>query len=1014
MNMTARGFGVLLGVAALCGGGCSRHEPETAAGGGPVAHEYVWRTFAGQVGGLGNVDGRGAEARFCQPHGLAFDGAGNVIVADYYNYTVRVIRPDGTVTTLAGAVGEAGYADGWGNSARFDKPAAVAADKAGNVYVADSGNHVVRKISAEGSVTTLAGLAGDAGHADGTGRAARFRAPHGVAVDGAGNVYVADTHNHAVRKITPAGAVTTLAGKVEIKNGLPVGGFADGKGAEARFRAPRGVAVDGAGHVIVADTENAVLRKVAADGTVTTLAGGAGAAGYKDGPAKDARFNYPQQVAADAAGNVVVADTWNQAVRRVAADGMVTTVTNSAACFPSPRGVAVDRVGNVAVADADVQTVCLITPSGQLSVLAGSASRHGGADGAAGVARFNRPCGVVAYGEGQLVVSDNFGHTLRTVAPDGTVATLAGKVGATGGTDGKGEEARFFWPSGMVGDAEGNVYVADAGNHTLRKVAADGTVTTLAGSAGAAGFADGAGAAARFAWPADVALDNVGYLIVADKGNHVIRRVSPKGEVATLAGRAGTAGRADGAGAAARFNTPTGVAVDRLGNIFVADTGSHTLRKIVPGGEVTTLAGCAGMKGGLDGLKGAARFNGPAAVVVDGAGNVLVADRDNHMIRQVTPEGAVTTLGGMPNMMSGVDGAGVASRFAQPSGLAVDARGAVYVADACNNRIVAGSVQGAAALTQAPSTGEKGDAAAVREVPFAWDVFAGEPGEAGAEDGTGRAARFNGPQGLVLGEDDVLYVADSNNRVIRKVSLAGEVTTMTGTREQMVAPLGVALGADGYVFVTDASHVLWRLTPSEGLRRLAGSSFEKGDLDGRGGQARFNYIPSVAVDAHGYAVVADHNNCTLRRVAPDGRVSTLAGRAGSRSSYDGMGQEARFTAPAAMAQGLKGEVYVADGNRIRVVSPQGEVTTLAVTGGTFGRLDGIALDRRGNVYAADRERHAVWRVSPEGEAVRLKGGELAMDGSGWLVTGLAVDKSGNVYVADAARNCIVRGRPASR
>ena len=182
------------------------------------------------------------------PYGVAVDGAGNVYVADHGNDEIRKITPAGVVTTLAGAAGQAGSADGTGSAARFYDPAGVAVDSAGNVYVADAGNDEIRKITPAGVVTTLAGAAGQAGSADGTGSAARFYIPHGVAVDGAGNVYVADTENDEIRKITPAGVVTTLAGAAGSI------GSADGPGSAARFFQPYGVAVDSAGNVYVADT----------------------------------------------------------------------------------------------------------------------------------------------------------------------------------------------------------------------------------------------------------------------------------------------------------------------------------------------------------------------------------------------------------------------------------------------------------------------------------------------------------------------------------------------------------------------------------------------------------------------------------------------------------------------------------------------------------------------------------------------------------------------------------------
>jgi hypothetical protein len=272
----------------------------------------------------GKVDGVGAAARFNVPQGVATDGAGNVYVADSGNSTIRKITPTGVVTTLAGSAGVIGNADGTGAAARFSVPVGVATDDAGDVYVADVGNDTIRKITPAGVVATLAGSAGVQGSADGTGAAARFMLPQGVATDGAGNVYVADLGNSTIRKVTAAGVVTTLAGSAGVF------GSADGIGAAASFVAPFGIAADGAGNVYVADVVNQTIRKITPAGLVATLAGLAGVPGSEDGTGEAARFRAPTGVAADDAGNVYVADRNNQTIRKITATGVVTTLVGVA------------------------------------------------------------------------------------------------------------------------------------------------------------------------------------------------------------------------------------------------------------------------------------------------------------------------------------------------------------------------------------------------------------------------------------------------------------------------------------------------------------------------------------------------------------------------------------------------------------------------------------------------------------------------------------------------------------
>ncbi len=287
--------------------------------------QYSAAVFAGDEKQIGSNDGRGTAARFQGPIGLAVDDAGGVFVADSDNHLIRKISPAGLVTTIAGMAVVPGYADGPGPDARFDDPTNVAVDHAGNVYVSDNHNQVVRKISPAGVVTTLAGLAGQAGSVDGQGAIARFDGPRGIAVDIAGNIYVAAQTSSAIRKITPDGLVTTLAGQAGKTGGR------DGPGAIATFNVPRSLTVDAAGNVYVADTDNNTIRKITPEGIVSTVAGQAGQSGLIDGSGAVARFKGPRGVAVDSAGNIYVADSDNDAIRLISPTGLVTTFARNPA-----------------------------------------------------------------------------------------------------------------------------------------------------------------------------------------------------------------------------------------------------------------------------------------------------------------------------------------------------------------------------------------------------------------------------------------------------------------------------------------------------------------------------------------------------------------------------------------------------------------------------------------------------------------------------------------------------------
>jgi serine/threonine protein kinase, bacterial len=336
--------------------------------------------------------------------------------------------------------------------------------------------------------------------------------------------------------------------------------------------------------------------------------------------------------------------------------------------------------GTVSGANVTDVTVTCTSSLASLALFAGDIQASGSADGVGVAARFSGPLGVATDTAGNVYVADGENNTIRKITPAGVVTTLAGTVGVIGSADGTGAAASFHFPQGIATDSTGNVYVADFSNNTIRKITPAGVVTTLAGTAPPpslggphavmGGSADGTGAAAGFNGPTGIATDSAGNLYVGDTNNQTIRKITPAGAVTTLAGTAHLLGSTDATGAAARFTLPQGVATDSAGNVYVADEGNSIIRKITPAGVVTTLAGTAGVLGGTDATGAAASFRFPVGVSTDSAGNIYVADTGNHTIRKITPNGAVSTVVGVAGQAGFTPGA-LPGLLSSPGGVAV-------------------------------------------------------------------------------------------------------------------------------------------------------------------------------------------------------------------------------------------------------------------------------------------------------------------------------------------------------
>ncbi len=427
-------------------------------------------------------------------------------------------------------------------------------------------------------------------------------------------------------------------------------------------------------------------------------------------------------------------------------------------------------------------TVAAAQPAGEWTIetVAGGGDLGELGDGGPAVyADIRKPQGVALDAAGNLYITDSGNHLIRKVDAAGVISTIAGDgrrergVGAFGGDGGAATAAQFNWPEGLALDAAGNLYIADAGNHRIRKVDAAGVISTIAGD-GTWWFGGdgGAATAAQLAWPQVMALDAAGNLYIADYYNHRIRKVDAAGVISTVAG-GGTEeefGGDGGAATAAQLNRPTGVALDAAGNLYIGDTRNHRIRKVDAAGVISTVAG-DGTEGfgGDGGAATAAQLAWPQGVALDAAGNLYIADYHNHRIRKVDAAGVISTVAGDGTWGFGGDGgAATAARLGEPEGVALDAAGNLYIADYYNHRIR--KVDAAGVISTIAGDGTKGFVGA----------FGGFVGAFGGDGGAATAAQLNWPTDVALDAAGNLYIADSGNQRIRKVDAAGVISTIAG------------------------------------------------------------------------------------------------------------------------------------------------------------------------------------------------------------------------------------------
>lgn len=672
------------------------------------APSYVLTTVAGsdQVGD----GGQATAAQLQQPEGVVVDPAGNIYIADAGNSRVREVTPAGVISTVAGN-GHAGFSgdNGPASAAQLNQPYGLALDAAGNLYIADYGNGRVRVVGTDGNIRTVAGDGANGTYYDinssGPATGALLLGPRNVAVDAAGDLYISEMDGYRVRKVTPGGTISTYAGM-----GIAGPGPDSGPALAAQFNHPADLALDAAGNLYILDGGNIRIQEVpAGTGTIKTVCN---QKTYQQILVMQGFFTAPsgfRGLAADAAGDLYFLDAAVIAAWRLSAAGVLTQVAGVVPILGytgdgkalgtglvNPVEVALDGAGDLYISEQQrVRAVSAAT--GIINTAAGDSTwGYSGDGGAAVLAVLNQPSGL-AYNNGSLHIGDTGNNRVRKVAGDGSISNEAGN--GTGGYSGDGGPAigAALGAGPAVGawlgtalDPAGNVYVADSANSVVRRVDPTGMITTFAGTGTAGIAAEGTLAAqAPLNAPQGAVADPAGNVYIADTWNSRIIMVDAAGLIHTVAGN-GTPGNAGaGNGQWGELYEPGGVALDSSGNLYIADTQNHRVRTLTPDGAISTIAGTG--SAGFSGDGSAAMFaelNEPSAVAVDAGGNIYIADRQNHRVRLVTTDGNITTVAGTGDAVyNGDNGAALEMALSYPSGLALDGQGNVFVADTGNNRV---------------------------------------------------------------------------------------------------------------------------------------------------------------------------------------------------------------------------------------------------------------------------------------------------------------------------------------
>ncbi len=994
------------------------------------------------------------------PGGVAVDARGDLFIADTGNNLVEKVTPAGRLSVVAGG-GETGpQVSGPATSSELEDPSGVAVDARGDLFIADTGNDVVEKVTPTGRLSVVAGGGEIWPLMPGPATSTELHGPSGVAVNAHGDLFIADTGNDVVEKVTPAGRLSVVAGNGQAGPPTP------GPATSSSLDGPEGVAVDAYGDLFIADTLNDVVEEITPTGRLSVVTGEA--VNYDlptPGPATSSELYNPAGVAVDARGDLFIADTHNNVVEEVSPAGRLSVVAGVAtgvvgeAGPPTPgpatssrlgfeQGVAADARGQLFIADTSNDVVEDVTPAGRLSVVAGEGDQAGPpTPGQATNSELNEPYGVAVDARGDLFIADTGNDVVEKVTAAGRLSVVAGIADQPGPPKrGPADRSKLAGPFKVAVDARGDLFISDEGNYDVEEVTASGRLSVVAGDGQPGrptpGPAIGPGLGNE---PDGVAVNSRGDLFIAEYGNAVVEEVNTTGRLSVVAGVVDQSGPPiAGPATSSELESPSGVAVDARGDLFIADEGNDVVEEVNPSGMLSVVAGVVGKFGPpTPGPATSSELESPSGVAVDARGDLFIADEGNDVVEEVNPSGMLSVVAGVIGKHGPpTPGPATSSDLYDPQAVSIDTAGDLFIADTNNNDIekVRLTVTHVAARPTTTTTATTTTTTTNSQT---------SSGTLSLIAGPGTRFSLSYPSGVAVDARGDLFIAETGKAVVEELTPTGRSSVVAGiagkfgqptpgpaTSSKLRLPEGVAVDARGDLFIADDfNDVVEKVTPAGRLSIVAGIAGKAGPpTPGLATSSVLDGPEGVAVDAHGDLFIADGGNGVVEEVTPTGKLSVVAGVAGDHGlPSPGPATSSEFDSPYGIAVDAHGDLFIADslGDVVDEVTPAGTLSVVAgvvdingspppgpATNTALNDPQGVTVDAAGDLFIADYANSVVYEVTPARMLSVVAGdGEKGAPTPGPATssmllspTGVAVDAHGDLFIADWLDNVIAKVR----